>query len=221
MMEHPVLLANSCRFAVSPVWPRTKQGGDQQLRLSYCHDLPSITLLKGRVLLLDTSADLRRNARERVWTANVSGILVTRVFLTVRQFLFLVLHSSSADIAQTTDPRISCRLVVPIYNTTTTTTTKLTTTIRMKSCVRVVLCLSLALTDAFTPHRLARVSTQLSASTQEDVETTTPSRPKVKQLGLLTFDLDDTLYPIAPVVDAANGKLVVVHCINMPWLSYR
>ena len=27
-----------------------------------------------------------------------------------------------------------------------------------------------------------------------------------QKLGLLTFDLDDTLYPIAPVVDEANGK---------------
>ena len=81
------------------------------------------------------------------------------------------------------------------------------------SCVRVLLLpLSLFLsTEAFTstvPPRLS-VSTQLAASTQEDAATTTPTRPKVQELGLLTFDLDDTLYPIAPVLDAANGESTI------------
>ena len=31
-------------------------------------------------------------------------------------------------------------------------------------------------------------------------------------LGLLTFDLDDTLYPIAPVVAEANGMCCAVCC---------
>ena len=78
------------------------------------------------------------------------------------------------------------------------------------SCVRVLLLplsLLLSTTDAFTtvPPRLT-VATRLAASTQEDATTTTPTRPKVQELGLLTFDLDDTLYPIAPVLDAANGE---------------
>ena len=62
-------------------------------------------------------------------------------------------------------------------------------------------------TEAFStvPPRLSG-ATRLAASTQEDAATTTPTRPKVQELGLLTFDLDDTLYPIAPVLDAANGE---------------
>jgi hypothetical protein len=55
----------------------------------------------------------------------------------------------------------------------------------------------------------ARSSTAFGwfASTQEEGATApvTTSRPKTQQLGLLTFDLDDTLYPIELVVRAANG----------------
>ena len=48
------------------------------------------------------------------------------------------------------------------------------------------------------------------ASTQEEGATTAVTVPKSKtqQLGLLTFDLDDTLYPIELVVRAANGMLL-------------
>ncbi len=34
---------------------------------------------------------------------------------------------------------------------------------------------------------------------------TATTRKKKKRLGLITFDLDDTLYPIAPVLDEANA----------------
>ena len=34
---------------------------------------------------------------------------------------------------------------------------------------------------------------------------TEESKSSVKSLGLLTFDLDDTLYPIAPIIEDANG----------------
>lgn len=63
-------------------------------------------------------------------------------------------------------------------------------------------------TDAFSPHRsLTRASTTiLRAETQKENAPVTKPKPKVKQeLGLLTFDLDDTLYPIGPCVEAANG----------------
>ena len=68
-------------------------------------------------------------------------------------------------------------------------------------------------TNAFVPlhhvhhSSLSRTvtSTRVLASTQEEGATATTSKPKVQELGLLTFDLDDTLYPIEPVVKAANG----------------
>jgi hypothetical protein len=47
---------------------------------------------------------------------------------------------------------------------------------------------------------------QLYSKTAEASETATAETPIVKQLGLLTFDLDDTLYPILPVVEEANGE---------------
>jgi hypothetical protein len=79
----------------------------------------------------------------------------------------------------------------------------------MKTTLQVLVYL-VAVADAFTPHGFSRVavSTRLHASTQEDEATaTSTSKPKkVKELGLLTFDLDDTLYPIAPVIEAANGR---------------
>eukprot|EP00980_Cylindrotheca_fusiformis_P004848 scaffold1034_cov127-Cylindrotheca_fusiformis.AAC.29 len=76
----------------------------------------------------------------------------------------------------------------------------------MKTIVLQLFC-SLLLTDAFSPHQLSRVSTntRLRADTQEESVPATKAKPKVKQeLGLLTFDLDDTLYPIGPCVEAAN-----------------
>lgn len=65
--------------------------------------------------------------------------------------------------------------------------------------------------EAFSPaqvHTTSRSSTQLYADTQEAPAATTVTRPKVQQLGLLTFDLDDTLYPIAQCVKAANDAFV-------------
>lgn len=45
-----------------------------------------------------------------------------------------------------------------------------------------------------------------STSTEEGEKTsTTATKKKKKKLGLITFDLDDTLYPIAPVLDEANA----------------
>lgn len=86
----------------------------------------------------------------------------------------------------------------------------------MKASVRVLSLIGLLVDatfiNAFTPahhHRvLSRTSTPTSllSSTQEDGATATATKPKTQELGLLTFDLDDTLYPIEPVVKAANGK---------------
>lgn len=64
--------------------------------------------------------------------------------------------------------------------------------------------------EAFAPPRV-HTSTSCSvlfADTQEATVEAPVSTPKVKQLGLLTFDLDDTLYPIAPCVEAANDAFV-------------
>ena len=85
----------------------------------------------------------------------------------------------------------------------------------MKTTLRVLLCL-VASTDAFVPNRLLRVptTTLLQAETAKDEETETTIKSKVKQLGLLTFDLDDTLYPIAPIVDDANGRFSI---FSMLW----
>ncbi len=84
----------------------------------------------------------------------------------------------------------------------------------MKASVRVlrVFCLVAVgtVSDAFVPRAYPQVSsrtaTRVGASTQEADATATATKPKVQELGLLTFDLDDTLYPIEPVVKAANGK---------------
>ena len=43
-----------------------------------------------------------------------------------------------------------------------------------------------------------------STSTEESDTVTPTKKKKKKKLGLITFDLDDTLYPIAPVLDEAN-----------------
>lgn len=52
------------------------------------------------------------------------------------------------------------------------------------------------------------VKSHLHSATQQDQETDTVSVPKTQKLGLLTFDLDDTLYPIATVVEDANNAFV-------------
>lgn len=59
-------------------------------------------------------------------------------------------------------------------------------------------------------ERFCRLSRYRAYSTStEDNETTssaaTANKKKTKKLGLVTFDLDDTLYPIAPVHDEANS----------------
>ena len=79
----------------------------------------------------------------------------------------------------------------------------------MKTSITALVCLVAFTTDAFTPHRLSRVvsptTTRLYTDTKQEEATEAPSKPQVKELGLLTFDLDDTLFPIGPIVDDANG----------------
>lgn len=63
---------------------------------------------------------------------------------------------------------------------------------------------------AFVPpqqHRRVVSFAQLGAAEATDVEKTseTTTKTTTKTLGLLTFDLDDTLYPITPVIDEANA----------------
>jgi hypothetical protein len=48
--------------------------------------------------------------------------------------------------------------------------------------------------------RLHSTTSSAEAVTQEDVQA-----PRTKTLGLLTFDLDDTIYPLAPVIAEANA----------------
>jgi len=47
-----------------------------------------------------------------------------------------------------------------------------------------------------------------TAETDVSENSVVPPKSKVKEIGLLTFDLDDTLYPIATVVEAANAAFV-------------
>lgn len=49
-----------------------------------------------------------------------------------------------------------------------------------------------------------RLRVLFSTTTEEGETTTSTATKKKKKLGLITFDLDDTLYPIAPVLDEAN-----------------
>jgi hypothetical protein len=64
-----------------------------------------------------------------------------------------------------------------------------------------------AFTASSSPPGRYHLQQRWFASTQEEGATTAVKAPKSKtqQLGLLTFDLDDTLYPIELVVRAANG----------------
>jgi hypothetical protein len=68
-----------------------------------------------------------------------------------------------------------------------------------------------AFTASSSPPGRHHLQHRWFASTQEEGATTAVKTPKSKtqQLGLLTFDLDDTLYPIELVVRAANGTLNV------------
>ena len=60
-----------------------------------------------------------------------------------------------------------------------------------------------------THRRFTTFLSSASSSTEEFEISSIPSpskkRGKKRRLGLLTFDLDDTLYPIAPVLDEANA----------------
>jgi hypothetical protein len=59
------------------------------------------------------------------------------------------------------------------------------------------------------PQQRARTgSSSLLSSTTSPAETVTAEdvkTPRVKTLGLLTFDLDDTIYPLDPVIREANA----------------
>lgn len=80
-------------------------------------------------------------------------------------------------------------------------------------------------TNAFVLHHphppISRTATtRVLASTQEADATVTTNKPKVQELGLLTFDLDDTLYPIEPVIKAANDAFVqAMEKFGFPGLS--
>ena len=59
------------------------------------------------------------------------------------------------------------------------------------------------------PLLLVRLQQSSSSSSENEgsKSTVTVAKTETKELGLLTFDLDDTLYPIAPIVEDANGSL--------------
>ena len=67
--------------------------------------------------------------------------------------------------------------------------------------------------------RVVRMQLQSSGEDSEGSKSTvTVAKTETKELGLLTFDLDDTLYPIAPIVEDANGtfyfwRSVVLLCL--------
>ena len=72
--------------------------------------------------------------------------------------------------------------------------------------VALVTLFSIFSVEAFAPNN--RVQTRCSvlfADTQAAPVEAKVAKKKVKELGLLTFDLDDTLYPIAPIIEAANS----------------
>ncbi|GAX27822.1 hypothetical protein FisN_13Hh071 [Fistulifera solaris] len=71
----------------------------------------------------------------------------------------------------------------------------------------VVLALLVAVEGFQTPGTAGRVrvASPLQASTSSsETKASSTSTPKTKTLGLLTFDLDDTLYPIDTVIQEAN-----------------
>lgn len=53
-------------------------------------------------------------------------------------------------------------------------------------------------------HGQALYSTSTKGTEASTSNASTSPKKKKKRLGLITFDLDDTLYPIAPVIDEAN-----------------
>lgn len=103
----------------------------------------------------------------------------------------------------------------------------------MKVSVTVLKLLALAsVTDAFLPsnqnHRqiVSTSTSQLFSDTSVSEASTESSKSGVKSLGLLTFDLDDTLYPIAQIVQDANGMLMSAthdeapNYISTKWLQF-
>ena len=54
-------------------------------------------------------------------------------------------------------------------------------------------------------NTLTQVAAAPSAEATAEPEATAISAQKKATLGLITFDLDDTLYPIAPVIEEANA----------------
>jgi hypothetical protein len=105
--------------------------------------------------------------------------------------------------------------------------------LRLRVVLCVVALASVTVTNAFTVtpsstssfglHRSVRVNTAVwgsksssgingASDSSKGTESTTMPTPasssknnhKKKKLGLITFDLDDTLYPIAPVIEEAN-----------------
>jgi hypothetical protein len=60
--------------------------------------------------------------------------------------------------------------------------------------------------NAPASHHHLRILRPLHSTTEQDTVSSpsTVTSKKKKKLGLITFDLDDTLYPIAPVLDEAN-----------------
>lgn len=84
--------------------------------------------------------------------------------------------------------------------------------------MRLYTCLLLACVvpaSSFSPavahtRRVARASTILSStsSTDAQITTSTTSEKRQKYLGLLTFDLDDSLYPLEKVINEANEAFV-------------
>ena len=65
--------------------------------------------------------------------------------------------------------------------------------------------------NAFLPGKtnnrqyISTSTSSLFANTAVSDDLADSSKVETKSLGLLTFDLDDTLYPIAQIVDDANG----------------
>lgn len=60
---------------------------------------------------------------------------------------------------------------------------------------------------SFAPSRSSRVTSLSMTATDAATDSDTQSSPatKPKKLAILTFDLDDTLYPVATVLDEANS----------------
>jgi hypothetical protein len=69
--------------------------------------------------------------------------------------------------------------------------------------------LRMSSTSVEQSHTTATPSNSVVTVTpQSRSKSSSPSKKKSQTLGLLTFDLDDTLYPIAPVLDEANRAFV-------------